>query len=376
MKNKNWIGLGGLLVIVLGALFTLQNKNSRDTIVLGAIMPLSGDLATYGKPVREGMEFAISEINENGGVEGKEIKIVFEDDSGEPRKAVDAFNKLVDIDKVPMILGPLTSSASMATAPVAESRRVVQLSTIAGTMKLSDAGDYVFRLFPSDEFQGAYIAEVARDIFQSKRAAIIYVNNAYGQGIKEVVKNKYVSLGGEIIIEESVSEGGTDFNSQIAKIKKAMPDLIFGLLYYNEGAQFLIQSKQQGLNVRILGGDAWFGPIGELAGSSADLLVFSSVAFGPDHTHMKRMQDFIRAFRGRYNRDPDSYVATGYDAVYAAKKAIEAGGFINPNNLKDAMYNVSFDGALGKIKFNKRGDNIGSGFSLFVINKDKVNLYN
>jgi len=373
MTKKTLILVGLTVVIIVAFLMTLTspNKDRKSTVVLGAIMPLTGDLATYGKPVREGMEFAVTEINESGGIEGKRLQIVYEDDSGEPRKAVDAFKKLTDVDKVPMVLGPLTSGASLATAPIAELKKIVQLSTIAGTIKLSDAGDYIFRLFPSDEFQGAYIGKTAVEKFKSKRAAIIYVNNSYGQGVKEVVAKEYTSKGGQIVVEESVSEGGTNFNSQIAKIKIANPDLIFGLLYYNEGAQFLVQARQQGLNARVLGGDAWFGPIGKLAGEAVDLLVFSSVAFGPKYTDMKKMQVFINAFKVKHGKEPDSYVATGYDAVFAAKRAIEVAG-LNPSKIKNALYKVAFDGALGSIRFNEKGDNIGAQFSLFVIKGDQA----
>ncbi len=244
----------------------------------------------------------------------------------------------------------------------------------AGTMKLSDAGDYVFRLFPSDEFQGAYLGEVAVDVFHSKRAAIVYVNNAYGTGVKEVVKKAYFAKGGTIVGEEAVAEGGTDFNSQIAKIKPLNPDLIFGLLYYNEGAQFLVQAKQQGMNTTVLGGDAWFGPIGDLAGDAARLLVFSSVAFGPERKGSPQMQRFIQAYKGKNGREPDSYVATGYDAVYAAKHAFEKGG-VSPEKIKDALYRVEFDGALGHVKFNGKGDNIGAKFSLFKIEGNRAMPY-
>ncbi len=375
-KKRNMVLISFLVIVILlvAAVVLWRINQSRTELVLGAIMPLTGDLATYGRPVKEGMETAVAEINSSGGIAGKPVKIVFEDDAGNPTQAVNAFQKLVDYDMVPIVLGPLTSGASLATAPIAESRKVVQLSTIAGTIKLSDAGDYVFRLFPSDEFQGAYIGEAGAETFKSKRAAIVYVKNAYGEGIKGIVRKAYVAKGGTIVGEESVPEGGTDFNAQIAKVRLAKPDLIFGLLYYNEGAQFLVQLKQQRLDVRVLGGDAWFGPIGQIAGDAARLLVFSSVAFGPNYADSPKMQSFISGFRAKHGYEPDSYCATGYDAVYAAKYAIDKSGF-SSEQIKNSLYHVEFDGALGRVKFNSNGDNVGAKFSLFKIENNKAVPY-
>lgn len=369
-------------IIIVSALLLNACKPSSDvpstsdSITIGAVMPLTGDLATYGKPVKEGMEFAAEEINAlRGGIDGKRVKIAFEDDAGNPTQAISAFTKLIDADRVSVVLGPLTSGASLATAPIAEERKVVQLSTIAGTMALSEAGDFVFRLFPSDEFQGRYLGEVAIDTFKSGRAAIIFVNNPYGEGVRKVVKQVYTSKGGDVIAEEAVPEGGTDFNSQIAKIKALKPDLIFGLLYYNEGVQFLIQAKQQGLDTTVLGGDAWFGPIATLAGDASSILIFSSIAFGPEYQYSDSMNRFIKSFTESTGREPDSYIATGYDAVYTAKLAIERAGSASASEIVRSLYQLEFDGALGRIKFNSKGDNVGGKFSLFQITPNGITPY-
>jgi branched-chain amino acid transport system substrate-binding protein len=199
----------------------------------------------------------------------------------------------------------------------------------------------------------------------------VYVNNAYGVAVRDVVKTAYSRKGGKIVAEEAVEEGGTNFNSQIAKIKSANPDLVFGLLYYNEGAQFLVQAKQQGMSVPVLGGDAWFGPIGAVAGDAIDLLVFSSVAFGPDRKDSPRMREFIASFEATYGRKPDSYSATGYDAVQVARYAIEEVG-ASGEKIAKALRTLDFDGALGQVKFNENGDNVGGKFSLFKIRGDKA----
>jgi len=351
-----------------------EQSSDSQIIKLGAIMALTGDLASYGKRVKDGMDLAMDEVNASDGISGKKLEIIYEDNQGKPDQAVNAFKKLVDVDKVPLVLGPMLSSESLATAPIAEEKKVVQLSTLAGTIKLKDAGDYVFRLFASDEFQGVYLADVAINQFSSKKAAIVYVNNAYGQGIRDVIKRHYVDKGGKIVAEEAVTEGGTDFNTQVTKIKNQNPDLVFGLTYYNEGGPLLAQLKQQGVEVPVLGGDAWFGPMAQTAGSAESMLVFSSIAFGPEYKNVEKMQEFIEHFKSRYGSVPDSYSATGYDAVYAAKLSIEKAG-LSPEKIKEALYKVEFHGALGHVVFNENGDNSGVEFSLFKMVDDQAIPY-
>lgn len=363
-----------ILVLVL-SLGMLGCTNRPKEIKVGAIMPLTGELATYGEPVRKGMELALEEINTSGGINGKPLKIIFEDDLGDPKTAVAAFNKLIDREKVPIILGPLTSSASMATAPVAERRKVVQLSTMAGTIKLKYAGDYVFRVFASDELQAKAIVDKAIDIFGAKRVAILYINNAYGQGIKEVTENRYTEREGELVAVESFNEGDKDFRTQLIKIKKAQPDLIFGLSYWKEGALILVQAKELGIDNIFLGGDAWYGPIGEIARNAAELLVFSNMAFGKEYNQHPKMQRFIQYFPEKYGKEADAYSATGYDAVYLATHAIREGGY-NADGIKKVLYNTKdFIGALGKITYDEYGDNVGAEFDLYVIRNGETLRY-
>ena len=157
------------LILLLGC-----TKNEENIIKIGAIVPLTGPFASYGEPVKNGMLLAVDEINNNGGVKGKKIKLIIEDDAGNPTTAVNAFEKLAGTDKVPMILGPLSSGCSMATAPVAEKNKVVQLSTLAGIPDLSKAGDYIFRIYPSSELGARFAAKQALEIFKPKKIAILF----------------------------------------------------------------------------------------------------------------------------------------------------------------------------------------------------------
>ncbi len=342
------------------------SSQGDNEIVLGAIMPLTGDLAVYGEPVKAGMDYAVTEINADGGVNGRMIRIVFEDDLGSPTTAVSAFNKLVDVEKVPAILGPLTSGASMATAPVAERRKVLQLSTIAGTMKLKTAGDYVFRVFASDELQGLAIADKAIDVFEAQKAAILYINNEYGQGILEVVSERFQERGGEVVVTEGVNEGDTDFRTQLVKITQTDVDLIFALCYHKEGSLILVQAKELGINKTFLGGDAWFGPVWDVAKDASENLVFTNMAFGEAYEHQPKMQEFISSYKGKTGKEPDAYAATGYDAVNLIANAMRTGGDTS-DGIKQALYATqNYTGALGKISYDEYGDNLGAEFDLYT----------
>jgi branched-chain amino acid transport system substrate-binding protein len=373
--KKTWIGLVVLVILAIILSFLFINQENGSDLKIGAVMPLTGDPATYGVPVQEGMKFALSEINNKGGVNGKKLKIIFEDNLGEPKTAVAAFKKLIDTDKVPIILGPLTSGASMATAPIAEKRKVVQLSTIAGTMELKHAGDYVFRVFASDELQGKALVDKAADVFKVRNAAIIFINNAYGDGIRQVIEERSKERGIKIVATESFNEGDKDFRTQLTKIKDAKPDLVFALSYWKEGALMLVQAKELGIDTTFLGGDAWFGPVYETAGEAVDLLAFTNMAFGEEYKHHPKMQQFINSYAQKYGKEADVYAATGYDAVYLAANAIEKQGY-NAESIKQALYNTKdFIGALGNITYDEYGDNVGAEFDLYVIRNGETLRY-
>lgn len=339
-----------------------------QAIKIGAIDPLSGPFAAYGEPVRDGMLLAVEEINASGGVNGRKLELLLEDDGGEPKNAVSAFTKLATVSKVAVIIGPLSSGCSMATAPLAERYKVVQISTLAGTIDLTNAGDYVFRIYPSAEVASRFIARVAVERFKTKRAAILYPNNPYGVAAHRFIDEVLRKDGVEIVATDTFKDGDRDFRTQIAKIKQASPDVLICSAYYEEGAQILVQAKQLQLNVPILGDDGWFGPIAEVAGEALRNLYFANVAFGPDYKDDEAMQRFIAAFKRRYDRSPNSYAAAGHAAVYLAKYALEKGG-AEPGQIKDALYRANERTSFGMIKYDQNGDNIGATYELFQLSE-------
>lgn len=362
-----WMLIIGL-VISFGLVGCAKDEKEKE-IKIGAIIPLTGSFASYGEPVRDGMLLAAAEINDAGGIEGNRIKLVIEDDAGDPKASVNAFTKLANTDKVPLILGPLSSGCSLATAPVAEKSKVVQISTLAGIPALSEAGDYVFRIYPSTEVGARFAAQQALKRFKPEKVAIMYMNNPFGDAAKKIYEETAKEFDIEITAMESFPDGEKDFRTQLSKIKQSSPDLLFCSAYWGEGSRILVQIQELGLNIPVIGEDGWRGPIAEIIGKKGlTHLYFADMAFGHEFIGNNIMQTFIKNFEAKYHKKASTYSATGYDAVYIAKKAIERGEH-SGETIKVALYEINYIGALGRITFDKNGDNVGAQFAMFQLNE-------
>lgn len=369
MKRNIWIGVVIIVVVALAILLIVtQTKKAPGEIKIGAILPLTGSFATYGEPVRDGMLLAVEEINNTGGIKGSKIKFIIEDDAGDPKTSVNAFIKLATTDKVPVVLGPLSSGCSMATAPVAEKNKVVQISTLAGIPALSEAGDYVFRIYPSTEVGARFAAQEAIKRFKPKKIAIMHMHNPFGEAAKGIYEGVAKRLNIKVVEVVGFPDGENDFRTQLSKIRQSNPDILFCSAYWREGSRILVQMQELGLDIPVVGEDGWRGPIADIVGEKGlKSLYFADIAFGPEFKDSKIMQRFIKNFVSKYHEKASTYAATGYDAVYIAKKVIEEGGY-SGEGIKNALYSIDYVGALGHIKFDKKGDDIGVTFALFQLN--------
>lgn len=360
--------------LVLGGagylIWTRANPGKGATVSapvhVGFINPLSGPFAAFGEPVRDGALLAVDEINAQGGVGGRRLILHLEDDAGDPTTSVTAFTKLATVTRVPIVIGPLSSGASMAVAPLADRYQVVSLATLAGTIDLTKAGDFAFRIYPSSEIGSRYIANVAVRDFGARRVAILYPNNAFGVTSRRFVTEVARNAGAQIVAVETYQDGDRQFRTQLTKIRSARPDVILASSYYEEGAQILAQARQLGLNVPVLGEDGWFGPIAGTAGTALRNLYFANVNFSADRPNGDAAQAFVRSFRTRYKRSPNSYAAAGYSAVYVAAQAIERGGATGPG-IRDALYRTDMPTAFGRVRFDRNGDNVGAAYALFQL---------
>ena len=368
MKNEKII----LTTFYIMSVFLITNScseqaNNTETITIGVILPLTGPFSEYGLPLKQGMNLALEEINSNGGINGKKLKLIIEDDKSSSKDAVNAANKLISVDKVHLILGPLSSGNSLAVAPISEKNKVVQISLLAGIPEFSQAGDYIFRIYPSSELGAKYAAENAFNKFQPQKVAILYANNPFGEASRkiysEVAQHKNIT----VCATETFLDGDRDFKTQLSKIKDVDPDIILCSTYWAEGAIILKQMEEMNMNMPIVGEDGWHGEIADLVGyKGLSQLYFADILFGKEVTTNAKMQRFIKEYESRYSSRANTAAATGYDAVNIVKNALEHTDY-SAVQVKDYLYENTFSGALGDIKYDSNGDNIGAQFALFQL---------
>lgn len=325
-------------------------KPSDDVILLGEVGSLTGSEAAFGISTRDGIAMAIDEANEAGGVKGKKLAVRVYDDQSKPEEAASAVTRLITQDKVLVILGEVASSNSLAMAPKAQEAKIPMISPSSTNPKVTEVGDYIFRVCFIDPFQGYVMARYAHDELKFKDVAILTdKKSAYSEGLTDVFKRKFAEMGGKIAVVESYAKGDTDFRAQLTNIKKLKPQGLYIPGYYQDVANIAEQAKELGLKVTMMGGDGWdSAKLFELGGSAVDGSYVSNHYSADDPS--PRVQEFIKKFQARYKTTPDSLAALGYDAarvaIDAMKRATELTG---PSIREQIAITKDFPGVAGTI---------------------------
>ena len=331
-------------------------KKEEKEIRIGAVFCMTGSGKTVGEDTFRGVELAVEQINSKGGILDKKIKLIIEDDQTAPQMSVTATQKLIKSDKVKVIIGALPSSNTLADIPVAESSRVVLLSPASSNPKISKGGDYIFRNWISDLVEGEAIAKYIFNVLKQKKVAILFVNNEYGSGLKDVFKNIFEQLGGTVTIAESYEQDATDFRTQLTKIKATSPDSIYYPGHPKEIALILNQAKEMKISLPFESAVAFEDPIVlELSKGNAEGVIYSTPFFDLN-SDSPAIKKFTETFRKKYNRDPGVFAAHGYDALNIIALAIQKGGY-DSDKIKEQLYKIKdFDGVSGKTSFDHNGD--------------------
>lgn len=355
---KKGLALLVVTVVIIGVVFTV-NKSKTDTksVRIGAILPLTGDAGSYGTALKKGMDVALDEINSQGGINGKRLVVVVEDSQADPAKAVSAFNKLRSADGVPMVLGDMFSAGTLAIAPIAERNKIVLLSPSASAVDLTKAGDFIFRIYPSDTYDGTYLAQFAYDKAKAKTVAIVFMQVASISAVVQVFQSEFEKAGGKVVSSEAYKEGDTDFRSQLVKVASADPDIIFIPGYLKEMANLLKQAKELGIKKSFLSISTFADPkILELAGDAAEGVEFSSPAFDANSI-APEMQSFVGKYRKNFNQEPDILAGYGYDVANIAAQALRTATDMTPDSIKNALYSIKgYPGVTGNTTFDSNGD--------------------
>ena len=326
-------------------------------ITIGALLPLTGEAAHWGIPARNGAEMAVDEINRAGGISDRRLALMVEDDRCQPPDGIAAFNRIMAAGGAPAILGAVCSGVTLAVAPLAQARQTVLISPASTSPKVTEAGDFVFRVIPSGSARGRIFADYLHGERGLRRIAALYINNEGGIGGSSAFKARFTQLGGTIVCEETYEPGAADIRAQLAHIKASdaegvlvgsyPPDTILVLRQARElrlrQPLFLTTESVQNPDVLRAAGDA--------ANGAVYILAAPATGAAP--------QRFVGAYEARCGHQPELFAAEGYDAMRLIAEAIAATGATSPSGpaIRDFLYRVrDYAGASGAITFDRNGD--------------------
>lgn len=363
--KKKMIALGALVVVLVVVILLVTGRGGSDTLKIGTIMSTSGPVSHFGSQCRDAMLMAVDEFNARGGVLGKQVELIVEDDEKNPEKTMNALVKLATKDKVRVVLGALTSDCTLAITQEAQRRGILLFTPTSTNDAVTDAGDLIFRSCFKDSFQGQVMAQFAIENLNATKAAVLYdMNNDYSTGLTKSFEETFVALGGTVVATESYAGGDKDFNAQITKIKAADPDVLFLPDYYNTVSLIINQARNQGLDAIMLGPDGWDELVGQ-AGEEAVGNYFCN-HYSPDADD-EDVQEFVRKYRERYGITPNALAALGYDAAYIVLEAIERAGTDDPQVLKEALMETNKKYVTGHITFDESHNPVKSTTILKVV---------
>jgi branched-chain amino acid transport system substrate-binding protein len=364
------------LIMVAGVflLFSVTGANAADEVVVGSVTPLSGKLAVYGEGFQQAMLLALEEVNAAGGINGKSMKILYEDNNSTAKDSVSAIQKLITVHKLPLIFGPAASSNFLAVCPIAQENKTILIGAESAAAEISKCGDYVFRVFPSDELQGKGASELALSLGY-REVVLTYINNDWGVGLGKVFKDNFLKGGGKIIDEFSHDEGKTDYRSEILRIKKDNPKAAVNLTYIKEGATMLKQAYETGLKVQWLMGSASKSPkLVELAGESAEGIIGTYPTFSQETPQYKH---FKEAWEKKYpGKKIPIFGEYNYDMVHLTAKALKTTKSMSAKDIRQALIQASkgYMGVTGDKSFDENGD-VGAVYGKWTVKGGKIEDY-
>jgi branched-chain amino acid transport system substrate-binding protein len=326
-------------------------RSVADTeIVIGEYLALTGPTASFGISTKSGIDMAVDAVNSAGGILGKRVRIIVEDDKGIPEETQRVVTKLISQDGVIALLGAVASSQTMAAAPIAQAGRIPMISPSSTHPAVTQAGDYIFRVCLIDPSQGFVMARFAFDTLKVRNAAILRDSkSAYSVSLADSFAEGLRKIGGTILADESYSPRDTDFIAQLTKIKASNPEAIFVPGYSAEVGLIAVQAKALGLTVPLLGGDSWDYPrLVPVAGDALNGSYYSN-HYSPDDPSPEN-QNFVAKYKERYQQAPDALAALGFDSAKLLFEAIRRANSTDPSKVRDALAQTTdFAGVTGRI---------------------------
>jgi len=354
---KNWRSLiSEALLLAAGVFFAGCNKPASpsgaggEVIKIGEYASLTGSEATFGQSSHKGTALAVDDLNAAGGVLGKKIQLITEDDQSQAGQPATVVRKLISSDGVMAVLGEVASSRSLEAAPICQENKIPMISPASTNPRVTEAGDYIFRVCFIDPFQGTVMANFARKTLKLKSAAVLKETSSdYSVGLAKYFVAGFTADGGNIVGEENYSHGDKDFSAQLTALKADNPDGIFVPGYYTEVGLIALQARQLGITVPLFGGDGWESSSLVPIGGRALEGCYFSTHYSPQDTS-PAVQNFVKEYRARYGDTPDAMAALGYDSAMILADALKRAGSTEGAKVREALAATKdFAGVTGKI---------------------------
>lgn len=332
---------------------------SAQTIKVGVIQPLTGGVAFDGNNVIKGARLAVKEINDAGGVLGKQIEMVIADGACKPAESVSAAEKLITADKVPVLMGAFCSGATQAVMPVAEKNQIPLVTGVSSLPRLTEAGNrWFFRNAETDAMLAVAFSKSLYNDLKFKTVFFMAANDDWGRGTVDSFKKVLEGQGAKTVGTEFFEYSHADFYTPLTKVRAAKPDLVVVAAETQAAATLVKQAKELSMNSKIFGVGAWATPTFiNLAGAASDGLL-AGVAYAPTiDGDLNKV--FVGKFKGAYNEAPGKYSMSGYNTMHIIAQAIKRAGAAEPAKIRDALPQTDFTGVNGRLRFDDKGQVYG-----------------
>ena len=367
IKTIIWIVIIILVIWVIASMVKSPKQQVSDTIKIGFTGPMTGDLAQFGENAEAAVSIAVDEINKAGGVLGKKLEVIYEDDGCTGAAGANAISKLINSDKVSAVLGGFCSGSTLSEAPIAEAAKIPELSFCSTNPKITQSGDYIFRNVPSDNFQAKFTANY---LIQNgkKNVALLTSKDDYGDGLNKAFTEAFVGNGATIVMNSSFDPNATDFKAQMTELKAKNPDAVYFVGYTPATIPALKQAHDLGIKTLFFGADAWDdSKIWNELGTIGDGAMYTIV--GTNST-----DSYKAAMKAKLGKDEIIYCSNyAYDGLKILANAINSAGSTDGAAIKDALYKTNYTGGVSSknLTFDSNGDPTSAAYVIKIV-KNKI----
>lgn len=378
MKSNKKIALLLCVMMLATLLAGCGGEKKSDTIKLGFLGAKTGKVANYGLPGEKGMKMAIDELNAKGGILGKQVEGLYEDNKGDSTEISNIATKYITQDKVVAMVGDPCTGLTQVAAKIAQKNKVVILSAGATSDGVVEIGDYVFRNTLLDKFAAPAVVDwMIKEQGWKNFAIITSLNNGYSTGLTPIFQKAIKDKGGKIVLEDSINDEETDFTAQVTKLKSSKADVLVFTGYYTEAALIMSEAARKGLDIKMVGGDGLYGKdLAKLGKKAVEERVILYCGFTSDQASPETAK-FINDYKAKYKEDPDMFSAQYYDAVMILAKAMEDAKSADPKVFKDQLAKLKdYPGVSGNTTFRADREPLKSPVCLLTIKDGKFALLN